>query len=84
MQCAIVEVSSVEDATGYPCGNDAAQRCCDCDAHVCEAIRQPTIRRSRPLSLAGYGSRPDLSPLRVFCQSISQGSRPIETQKSRR
>ena len=37
MQCAIVEVSNVEDATGYPCGKDASERCCDCDAHVCEA-----------------------------------------------
>ena len=37
MQCAIVEVSSVEDATGYPCGNEASKRCCDCDAHLCEA-----------------------------------------------
>src|SRR6185503_14503486 len=37
MQGAIVEVSSVEDAMGYPCGNEAKQRCCDCDAHVCES-----------------------------------------------
>ena len=37
MQCEIVEVTSVEDATGYPCGNDASQRCCDCDAHICDA-----------------------------------------------
>jgi len=37
MQCGIVEVSSVEDATGYQCRNDAIARCCDCDAHVCEA-----------------------------------------------
>jgi hypothetical protein len=26
MQCAIVEVSSAEDATDYPCGNDASER----------------------------------------------------------
>jgi len=37
MQGAIVEVSNVEDAMGYPCGNEAKQRCCDCDAHVCES-----------------------------------------------
>ena len=37
MQCEIVEVSSVADAVGYPCGNDASQRCCDCDSHVCDA-----------------------------------------------
>ena len=37
MQCEIVEVSNVEDATGYRCGNDASARCCDCDAHVCDS-----------------------------------------------
>jgi hypothetical protein len=36
MQCEIIEVASVEDATGYPCGTDATQRCCDCDAHICD------------------------------------------------
>ena len=40
MQCAIVEVANVEDATGYPCGNDASAQCCDCDAHICEAHAQ--------------------------------------------
>jgi hypothetical protein len=37
MQCAIAEVSSVGDASGYPCGKDASERCCDCDSYVCEA-----------------------------------------------
>ena len=36
MQCRIVEVASVEDAIGYPCGDDASVRCCDCDAHICD------------------------------------------------
>ena len=37
MQCEIVEVASSEDVTGYPCGNDASARCCDCDSHICDA-----------------------------------------------
>jgi hypothetical protein len=37
MNCEIIEVASVEDATGYPCGNDASERCNDCGAHVCDA-----------------------------------------------
>jgi len=37
MECEIVEISSVADAVGYPCGMDASQRCCDCDAHICDA-----------------------------------------------
>ena len=37
MQCEIVEVAGAEDATEYPCGNDAAARCSDCDAHIREA-----------------------------------------------
>lgn len=40
MQCGIIEVSNVEDATGYPCGNDASERCVDCGAHLCEAHRE--------------------------------------------
>jgi hypothetical protein len=27
----------VEDATGYPCGNEASGRCCDCGAHMCDS-----------------------------------------------
>ena len=37
MQCEIVELASVEDVTGYPCGGEAVARCCDCDSHICEA-----------------------------------------------
>lgn len=36
MQCEIVEVASVEDATGYPSGSDASGRCRDCGAHLCD------------------------------------------------
>ena len=37
MQCEIIEVANVEDATGYRCGDDASARCCDCDAHLCDS-----------------------------------------------
>lgn len=37
MQCEIVEVVSVEDAAGYPCGNDASERCCDCGSYLCDS-----------------------------------------------
>ena len=36
MQCEIVEVCNVEDATGYRCGEDASQRCSDCGSHLCD------------------------------------------------
>jgi hypothetical protein len=36
MQCEIVELAHVEDEMGYPCGSSAAQRCCDCSAHLCD------------------------------------------------
>jgi len=34
MRCEIVEVASSEDVIGYPCGNGASARCCDCDSHI--------------------------------------------------
>lgn len=37
MHCEIIEVVSVDDVTGYPCGEDASGRCCDCGAHLCDA-----------------------------------------------
>jgi hypothetical protein len=36
MNCEIIE-AHVEDTTGYPCGNEASGRCCDCGTHLCEA-----------------------------------------------
>jgi hypothetical protein len=36
MRCGIVEVSHVEDATGYSCGRDASHQCSDCSSTLCE------------------------------------------------
>lgn len=33
MQCDTIEVVSVEESIGYPCGNYASAKCCDCDAY---------------------------------------------------
>jgi len=37
MQCGIIEVGSIEDAVGCPCGNDVVARCLDCGTHLCDA-----------------------------------------------
>jgi hypothetical protein len=36
MNCEIIEVAHVEDATGYPCTREASARCSDCGAHLCD------------------------------------------------
>ena len=35
--CEIIEVAHIEDATGYPCGQEASARCRDCGTPICDA-----------------------------------------------
>ena len=37
VQCKIIEVANIEDATGYPCASEASERCSDCGTPLCDA-----------------------------------------------
>lgn len=37
MYCGMVEVVNIEDTAGYPCGRDAAAKCFDCGAALCDS-----------------------------------------------
>ena len=36
-RCEITEVAHPEDVVGYPCSNDASEKCTDCGTRLCDA-----------------------------------------------